>query len=84
MTDPLYRRLLDLRAEIEAHNLRYYVQDAPSVSDAQYDRLMAELQAIEQDHPDWITPDSPTQRVGAAPTSHFAPVRHAEIGRAHV
>lgn len=77
MTDPLYRRLLDLRAEIEAHNLRYYVQDAPSVSDAQYDRLMAELQAIEQDHPDWITPDSPTQRVGAAPTSHFAPVRHA-------
>lgn len=77
MTDPLYRRLLDLRAEIEAHNLRYYVQDAPSVSDAQYDRLMAELQAIERDHPDWITPDSPTQRVGAAPTSHFAPVRHA-------
>lgn len=77
MTDSLHRRLLQLRAEIEAHNQRYYVQDAPSISDAQYDRLMAELQSIEQGHPDWITPDSPTQRVGAAPVSHFTPVRHA-------
>ncbi|WP_323016788.1 NAD-dependent DNA ligase LigA [Castellaniella sp.] len=78
MTDiPLRQRLLALRADIEAHNHRYYVLDDPSVSDAQYDRMMADLQAIEQEHPDWVTPDSPTQRVGAAPAGHFAPVRHA-------
>ena len=71
------RRLESLRADIEAHNRRYYVEDAPSVSDAEYDRLMAELQAIEHDHPDWVTPDSPTQRVGATPLDHFATVRHA-------
>ncbi|MGB6007556.1 NAD-dependent DNA ligase LigA [Castellaniella sp.] len=75
--DPLRQELQDLRAEIEAHNHRYYVQDEPSISDAQYDRLMTRLQAIEQDHPDWVTPDSPTQRVGAAPAGHFEPVRHA-------
>ncbi|CDM23516.1 DNA ligase [Castellaniella defragrans 65Phen] len=71
------QRLEALRAEIESHNRRYYVEDAPSVSDAQYDRLMAELQALEREHPDWVTPDSPTQRVGAAPLAHFATVRHA-------
>ena len=71
------QRLETLRSEIEGHNRRYYIEDAPSISDAQYDRLMAELQAIESDHPDWITPDSPTQRVGAAPLDHFATVRHA-------
>ncbi|MDY0308419.1 MAG: NAD-dependent DNA ligase LigA [Castellaniella sp.] len=70
-------RLDALRADIEAHNRRYYVEDAPSISDAQYDRLMAELQALEQDHPDWVTPDSPTQRVGAAPLDHFSTVQHA-------
>ena len=75
--DPLRRELLDLRAEIEAHNHRYYVLDEPAVSDAQYDRLMNRLQEIEQEHPDWVTPDSPTQRVGASPSGHFAPVRHA-------
>ncbi|MGB3425739.1 MAG: NAD-dependent DNA ligase LigA [Castellaniella sp.] len=66
-----------LRADIEAHNRRYYVEDAPSISDAQYDQLMAELQALETAHPDWVTPDSPTQRVGAAPLDHFASVTHA-------
>ncbi|WP_368647822.1 NAD-dependent DNA ligase LigA [Castellaniella ginsengisoli] len=71
------RRLETLRTEIEAHNRRYYVEDAPSVSDAQYDRLMAELQALEAAHPEWVTPDSPTQRVGAAPLDHFGSVRHA-------
>ena len=68
------RRLEALRAEIEAHNRRYYVEDAPSISDARYDLLMAELQALETAHPDWVTPDSPTQRVGAAPLDHFATV----------
>lgn len=75
--DSLRRRLLALRADIDAANHRYYVLDDPSIPDVQYDRMMAELQSIEADHPDWITPDSPTQRVGAAPAGHFAPVRHA-------
>ncbi|WP_417251654.1 NAD-dependent DNA ligase LigA [Castellaniella sp.] len=75
--DPLFERLQQLREDIRSANQQYYVQDSPSLSDAQYDRLMTELQAIETQHPQWITPDSPTQRVGAAPSGHFAPVRHA-------
>ncbi|CAM5195701.1 DNA ligase OS=Castellaniella defragrans OX=75697 GN=ligA PE=3 SV=1 [Castellaniella defragrans] len=65
-----------LREEINAHNRHYYVEDDPQVSDAQYDRLMSELQALESAHPDWVTPDSPTQRVGAAPLTGFQSVRH--------
>ncbi|MGS1117032.1 NAD-dependent DNA ligase LigA [Castellaniella sp. UC4442_H9] len=75
--DPERGRLAALRAEIDAHNRHYYVENDPLVSDAQYDRLMAELQALESAHPDWVTPDSPTQRVGAAPLARFRPVRHA-------
>ncbi|MGB3835437.1 NAD-dependent DNA ligase LigA [Castellaniella sp.] len=75
--DPLFERLQQLREDIRSANQQYYVQDSPSLSDAQYDRLMTELQAIETEHPQWITPDSPTQRVGATPSGHFAPVRHA-------
>jgi len=71
------QRLAALRAEIDRHNHAYYVLDAPTVSDAQYDAAMAELLAIEAQHPDWITPDSPSQRVGAHAASTFAPVRHA-------
>ncbi|MCM8626737.1 NAD-dependent DNA ligase LigA [Accumulibacter sp.] len=66
-----------LRAEIEQHNYRYYVLDAPSISDAEYDRLFRELQQIEAEHPELLTEDSPTQRVGAAPLADFAPVTHA-------
>ncbi|WP_322996783.1 NAD-dependent DNA ligase LigA [Castellaniella sp.] len=73
----LHQQLLGLREQIRAHNHRYYVLDDPSVSDAEYDGLMQQLQAIEQAHPDWITQDSPSQRVGAAPVGHFAPVHHA-------
>ncbi|WP_088157538.1 NAD-dependent DNA ligase LigA [Achromobacter xylosoxidans] len=65
-----------LRAEIEQHNVRYYVYDDPSVSDAEYDGLMRELQALEAEHPELVTPESPTQRVGAAPVSAFGSVRH--------
>ncbi len=71
------QRLEALRDEIAEHNHRYYVLDDPIVSDAGYDRLMAELQALEAAHPDLITPDSPTQRVGAQPMSAFANVRRA-------
>ncbi len=66
-----------LRAQIEHHNHAYYVQDAPHISDASYDALMRELQALESAHPELISPDSPTQRVGAAPLTAFGSVTHA-------
>ncbi len=66
-----------LRRQIEHHNYRYYVLDEPQISDSEYDRLMRELQALEAGHPDLVTPDSPTQRVGARPAQGFAEVRHA-------
>jgi DNA ligase (NAD+) len=69
-------RIEALRREIEAHNHRYYVLDAPVISDAEYDRLLRELQELEAAHPELITPDSPTQRVGAAPLTAFGEVRH--------
>ena len=65
-----------LRKEIEHHNYRYYVRDSPEVSDAQYDELMGELRRLEEEHPDLVTPDSPTQRVGAAPVSDLPEVAH--------
>lgn len=65
-----------LRTEIARHNYRYYVLDDPEIPDAEYDRLFAELQVLEAANPDLKTPDSPTQRVGAAPLSAFAQVRH--------
>ena len=70
------KRIEELRSEINDHNYRYYVLDAPVISDAQYDKLLRELQQLEQQHPDLITPDSPTQRVGAAPAKEFGEVRH--------
>jgi DNA ligase (NAD+) len=71
------RRADALRAELRHHDYRYYVLDAPEVSDAQYDALMRELQALEEQFPDLRTPDSPTQRVGGTPaTTLFAPVQH--------
>jgi len=66
-----------LRAELEQHNVRYYVYDEPSISDAEYDGLMRQLEALEAEHPELVTPESPTQRVGAAPVSAFGSVRHA-------
>jgi DNA ligase (NAD+) len=66
-----------LRREIAAHDHAYYVLDAPSIPDAEYDRLLRQLREIEAAHPEWITPDSPSQRVGGAPLSGFASVRHA-------
>ncbi|WP_437880510.1 NAD-dependent DNA ligase LigA [Pseudomonas sp. LRF_L74] len=69
-------RIAALRSELDAHNYRYYVLDEPSVPDAEYDRLFRELQALEADHPELVTPDSPTQRVGGAALSAFGEVRH--------
>src|SRR6202011_4944349 len=61
---------------INFHNHRYYVLDSPEVADAEYDQLMNELRAIEADHPELQSPDSPTQRVGAGPSAQFAVVQH--------
>ena len=72
------QRAAELRKEIEHHNRLYYVQDEPEVSDADYDALINELRDIEAENPDLITPDSPTQRVGAAPQSKFEPARHPQ------
>lgn len=78
MTNDTSRQQLDqLKQEINQHNYRYYVLDDPSVPDAEYDRLMRRLQELEERHPDWITADSPTQRVGAEPLGAFSEVTHA-------
>lgn len=71
-------RVRELREQIDYHNYRYYVLDDPQVSDAEYDRLLVELKALEAQYPDLITPDSPTQRVGATPVSELQEVVHAK------
>lgn len=70
------QRHKQLAREIEQHNTAYHTLDAPTVSDAHYDRLMRELQALEAAHPELLTPDSPSQRVGAAPLSQFVQIKH--------
>src|SRR5579863_5550601 len=70
-------RIAELRAQIGQHNYRYYVLDDPEVPDAEYDKLMTELKALEGEYPDLITPDSPTQRVSGEPVAAFGVVTHA-------
>ena len=72
----IHRHIQQLREDINRHNIRYYVHDDPVVSDAEYDVLLRELESLEQEHPNLITADSPTQRVGAAPLSEFQPLTH--------
>ena len=69
-------KINDLRSELNDHNYRYYVLDDPVISDAEYDRLLRELQSLEDAHPDLIADDSPTQRVGAPPLDGFGNIRH--------
>ena len=71
-------RAAELRREIEHHNYLYYVNDAPEISDAEFDRLFRELQELERRYPSLATRDSPTQRVGAKVEGDFAPVAHAQ------
>lgn len=71
------QRLEQLQELLHYHNHRYYILDDPLIADAQYDALLRELQELEAKHPDWVTADSPTQRVGAAPVSAFNTVAHA-------
>lgn len=70
------KKVRTLRHEIERHNRLYYVEDAPEITDAEYDRLFRELQALEAEHPELRSAASPTQRVGAAPLAEFGEVRH--------
>ncbi|WP_254552562.1 NAD-dependent DNA ligase LigA [Kitasatospora sp. MMS16-BH015] len=72
------KRAAELAVELEEHRVRYYEQDAPTVSDAEFDALMRELEAIEAEHPVLVTPDSPTQKVGGGATDAFAKVEHRE------
>ena len=69
-------RILALREQLATHDYRYYVLDAPTISDSEYDGLMQELKALEAQHPELVTPDSPTQRVGGAPVAQFGVVEH--------
>jgi len=68
----------ELRRQLDHHNHRYYVLDDPEISDADYDALLSELRDIEAEHPELLTPDSPTQRVGAQPLAKFEEVRHLQ------
>jgi DNA ligase (NAD+) len=70
-------RVEELRAQIDHHSYQYYVLDSPEVSDAQFDTLLRELRDLETRHPELLTPDSPTQRVGGGVSALFAPVRHS-------
>lgn len=70
------KRIDDLRNRIEYHNHKYYVEDSPEITDAEYDALMEELRALEREYPDLVTPYSPTQRVGGKPLEEFLPVTH--------
>jgi DNA ligase (NAD+) len=75
-TMSLERRIDALRKTIEQYNYDYYILDQPTATDAEYDALIQELREIEAEHPELISPESPTQRVGIAPSTRFAPVRH--------
>jgi DNA ligase (NAD+) len=72
------KRIEELREIINYHNYRYYVLDSPEISDAEYDELMKELRQLEAEHPELVTPDSPTQRIGAPPVEAFGVVEHPQ------
>jgi DNA ligase (NAD+) len=74
--DPEYKRLLQLVSQLQRYNDLYYNQGKPEVTDSEYDRMFRELETIEDAHPEWILPDSPTQEVGASPRRGFRQVRH--------
>jgi DNA ligase (NAD+) len=76
MAADVRKKIDDLRTQIEHHNRLYYLHAAPEISDLEYDRLMQQLQGLERQHPELVTPDSPTQRVCEAPLEGFEQVRH--------
>ena len=70
-------KILKLIKEIEQHNINYYVHDNPKISDSQYDNLLRELESLEKLHPDLVSENSPTKRVGAKPLSKFSSIDHS-------
>src|SRR6267142_5963684 len=76
VTASIQKRVADLRAQIDKANYEYHALDQPTIADEAYDALIRELQDLEEKYPELVTPESPTQRVGAAPSSRFAPVEH--------
>ncbi len=76
MARSVRKQIEDLRQQIEHHNYKYYVEAAPEISDREFDGLMQRLQKLEEQHPELVTPDSPTQRVGGQPIKGFRPIRH--------
>ncbi len=76
LIDPEKARLEELRRQIHFHNYRYHVLDDPVITDYEFDRLLRELRQIESNHPEWITPDSPSQRVDSQPATRFSKVGH--------
>jgi DNA ligase (NAD+) len=76
MTEKSFTKYEDLKEQVNFHNYRYHVLDKPIISDLEYDRLLNELKRMETDHPEWITPDSPTQRAGSRPADRFEKIRH--------
>src|ERR1700755_1512904 len=71
------KRIDELREELRHHEYQYHVLDSPEISDAEYDAKMRDLRSLEADHPELVTPDSPTQRVGGKPKEGFAKVDHS-------
>ncbi|RTZ93662.1 MAG: DNA ligase, partial [Deltaproteobacteria bacterium] len=74
--ESIRKEVTRLREALHYHNYRYYVLDDPEIPDAEYDRMMRRLMELEAQYPELITPDSPSQRVGAAPLEAFETVRH--------
>ena len=77
MSASIEKKIESLREQIRHHEYRYYVLDDPELSDADFDRLMGELKKLEAEHPDLVTLDSPTQRVGGKPREGFVKVQHS-------
>ena len=77
MNDSIKQHYADLCSNLIHHNRRYHIMDEPEITDAEYDRLFRELQALEDEYPELVTPQSPTQQVGAPLSEKFAPVKHA-------
>src|ERR1700704_5296001 len=73
----ILKKIEALRDKIRHHEYRYYVLDDPEITDSEFDKLINELKKIESEHPELITPDSPTQRVGGKPREGFVKVRHS-------
>lgn len=76
MSETISKQINELRQQLESYNYQYYVLDQPTVPDAEYDRVMRALIELETQHPDYLTPDSPSQKVGGAALSKFEQVTH--------